>query len=193
MDEIIPDDLYAGLYDVQLIVTTPDGCIDSTTFNSFLNVHPKPNADFRWSPDPITMFNTQVLFTNYSSGADSYQWFFQSAVPNQSSTEDQEVMFPDGQTGLYDVILIANSILGCSDTTLIKVPVKPEVLIYAPNAFTPDGDEFNQSWSVVMEGIDVYEFDLLIYNRWGEVIWESTKEKSSQQGFIIGQSEQKMP
>lgn len=186
MDEIIPDDLYAGMYDVQLVVTTPDGCIDSTTFNSFLNVQPKPNADFRWSPDPITMFNTQVLFTNYSSGADTYQWFFQDAVPNQSSAENQEVMFPDGQTGLYDVILIANSTLGCSDTTLFKVPVKPEVLIYAPNAFTPDGDEFNQSWSVVMEGIDVFVFDLLIYNRWGEVIWESHDVNAAWDGTYKG-------
>ena len=144
MDEIITDDLYAGMYDVQLVVTTPNGCIDSTTFNSFLNVQPKPNADFRWSPDPITMFNTQVLFTNYSSGADTYQWFFQDAVPNQSSAENQEVTFPDGQTGLYDVILIANSTLGCSDTTLFKVPVK--------------------------EGIDVFVFDLLMYSRGREVI-----------------------
>ena len=51
--------------------------------------------------------------------------------------------------------------------------VFPEVLIYAPNTFTPDGDEFNQGWRVFMEGVDVYDFELLIFNRWGETIWES--------------------
>lgn len=51
--------------------------------------------------------------------------------------------------------------------------VYPEVLLYAPNTFTPDDDELNQNWRVYMEGIDLYDFELLIFNRWGEVIWES--------------------
>jgi gliding motility-associated-like protein len=69
---------------------------------------------------------------------------------------------------------------------LIKVPVKPEVLIYAPNAFTPDGDEFNQSWSVIMEGIDITVFDLLVYNRWGEVIWASKDVNATWDGTYKG-------
>jgi len=70
-------------------------------------------------------------------------------------------------------MLIAYSDLGCRDTAIQTLIVFPEVIIYAPNAFTPDGDAFNQTWRVHMEGIDIYNFELLIYNRWGEVIWES--------------------
>lgn len=172
-NSINPVNMYAGAYDVQLIVVSPDGCIDSTTFNSALLVQPQPVADFKWSPDPVTMFNTQVLFTNYSTSANQYQWSFENGVPYQSTNEDVQVMFPDGMTGYYDVSLIATSDLGCSDTVTKTVPVMPEVLLYVPNSFTPDGDEFNQSWIMYMEGIDVTDFTMLVYNRWGEVVWEN--------------------
>ena len=48
-----------------------------------------------------------------------------------------------------------------------------DVLFYAPNTFTPDGDEFNQTWKVEVSGIDEFNFELLIFNRWGEIVWES--------------------
>lgn len=185
-DVIVPEALYAGTYDVTLIVVSPDGCIDSTTFANFLIVKPQPVADFKWSPDPVTMFNTQVLFSNYSTGANAYQWYFEEAVPLTSTSKDVVATFPDGVSGYYNVTLIVTSDLGCIDTVTKIVPVMPEVLIYAPNAFTPDGDEFNQTWKVHMEGIDLYDFELLIFNRWGEVVWESHDIEASWDGTFNG-------
>lgn len=176
-----------GNYDVQLIVTSPDGCIDSTTWYNYLNVHQTPIADFKWSPDPVTMFNTQVLFTEYALYADSYEWSFPGATPNNSTNNDQTVLYPDGQTGTYYVTLIAKSYLGCSDTVTKPVVVLPEVLLYAPNTFTPDGDEFNQTWKVFIEGIDEFDFDLQIFNRWGEVVWESHDASAGWDGTFNGQ------
>jgi len=46
-------------------------------------------------------------------------------------------------------------------------------VIFAPNIFTPDGDEFNEYWRVYITGIDIYDFHLTMYNRWGEIVWES--------------------
>lgn len=48
-----------------------------------------------------------------------------------------------------------------------------EVQLFAPNAFTPDGDYFNDTWKIYMEGIDIYDFHLTIFDRTGQVIWES--------------------
>ena len=143
------------------------------TWIELLNVDPKPVADFKYSPNPVLMFNTQVLFTNYSFNGYTYQWSFEDGVPSQSTQTNVQVLFPDGVEGRYDVQLITTSELGCIDTMDHELIVYPEVLIYAPNAFTPDGDEHNQTWRVFMEGIDVYDFELLIFNRWGEVVWES--------------------
>lgn len=172
-DTITTAEMWAGQYDVQLVVTSYEGCVDSVTWDELLNVDPKPVADFKYSPNPILMFNTQVLFTNYSFNGYTYQWFFEDGVPSQSTQTNVQVLFPDGVEGRYDVTLITTSELGCVDTMNHELIVYPEVLIYAPNAFTPDGDEHNQTWRVFMEGIDVYDFELLIFNRWGEVIWES--------------------
>lgn len=172
-DTITTTELWAGEYDVQLIVTSFEGCVDSTTWLELLSVDPKPKADFKYSPNPVLMFNTQVLFTNYSFNGYTYQWFFEDGVPSQSTQTNVQVLFPDGVEGRYDVTLIATSELGCVDTMEHELIVYPEVLIYAPNSFTPDGDEHNQTWRVFMEGVDIYDFELLIFNRWGEVVWES--------------------
>lgn len=163
----------AGVYDLSLIVVSPEGCVDSTSVNEFLTVHPQPKANFNFVPDPVTMLNTEVLFQNYSSGADSYQWYFEEGDPDFSTLEDPVSTFPEGVVEDYDVELIANSIHDCKDTARAIIQVESDVIIYAPNAFTPDGDEHNPRWKVFIDGIDVKVFDLEIYNRWGELIWES--------------------
>lgn len=172
-ESITTDALQSGVYSVQLIVESPQGCIDSTTFTNFLTVYPQPNADFNYSPNPVKMFNTDVQLTNYSTNGISYQWFIQDGNPSYSEQEHLKTTFPDGISGEYEVTLITTSEFGCSDTITKIVLVIPEILLYAPNTFTPDGDEFNQQWEVFIEGIDIYNFNLKIYNRWGQVIWES--------------------
>ncbi|MCH2230787.1 MAG: gliding motility-associated C-terminal domain-containing protein [Crocinitomicaceae bacterium] len=172
-DTITTNSLMSGQYDLQLIITSFEGCVDSITVIDALDVKPKPSASFTHSPNPVTMFNTTVLFQNTSFYGSNYQWMFENGEPSSSTAEDATVSFPDGVTGTYDVQLVVSSELGCTDTVDYDLIVLPEVLVYAPNSFTPDGDEFNQTWRVFMEGVDVYDFELLLYNRWGELIWKS--------------------
>lgn len=184
---IVTDEMWSGLYDVQLVVTSPFGCIDSTTFIDYLTVHPKPVADFRHSPNPAYMFNPTVHLTNYSVNGDSYEWFIQDGNPSFSQLEHVQTMFPDGLAGDYEVTLITTSEFGCIDTSTQIVIVLPEVLLYAPNTFTPDDDEFNQDWGVHISGIDIFNFELLIFNRWGQIIWESHDPAASWDGTFNGE------
>jgi gliding motility-associated-like protein len=183
---IVTWDFYAGDYDVQLIITSTDGCVDSTTFTDLLHVDPIPVANFGYSPNPVLMFNTQVNFTNLSSNGYTYQWTFEDGNPSASIEENPSVLFPDGVEGEYDVTLITTSELGCSDTITLPLVVMPEVLMYAPNAFTPDGDEHNQNWRIHIVGIDVYDFELQVYNRWGEIVWESQDPEAGWDGTFKG-------
>lgn len=183
---IFTDTLMAGTYDVQLIVTSPLGCIDSVTMIDFLTVQQKPKALFSWSPNPVLMFNTEVHFQNMSFLDYEYDWSFPGAVPSYSSLERPKVTYPDGETGTYPVTLIVTSELGCKDTLTLPVIVYPEVSIYAPNTFTPNGDEFNQYWKVYMQGVDVYSFHLQIFNRWGEIIFESRDSEIGWDGTYNG-------
>lgn len=184
---IVTDEMWSGLYDVQLVVTSPFGCIDSTTFIDYLTVHPKPIADFRHSPNPAYMFNPTVQLTNYSVNGDSYEWFIQDGNPSFSQLEHVQTMFPDGLAGDYEVTLITTSEFGCIDTSTQIVIVLPEVLLYAPNTFTPDDDEFNQDWGIHISGIDIFNFELLIFNRWGQIIWESHDPAASWDGTFNGE------
>ena len=179
--------LDAGAYNVELVVTSVDGCVDSITYTNYLVSHPIPVADFSWNPNPVMMFNTQVQFNNQSEFATDYSWIFEGASPGGSSQENPLVKFPDGEVGNYTVQLIASSDQGCSDTAVRVVTVLPEVILYAPNTFTPDGDEFNQSWQVFMEGIDVSNFELKVFNRWGQLIFVSNDVSSYWDGTFNGQ------
>jgi len=184
---ITSDPLENGFYSVQLIVESPQGCIDSTTFVNFLTVYPEPVADFNYSPNPVSMFNTEVHLTNYSTNGEQYQWFIQDGEPSYSEQKHLYTEFPDGETGSYEVMLITTSEFGCVDSILKTIVVIPEILIYAPNTFTPNADEFNQHWGIYAEGLDIYNFNLKIYNRWGELIWESTNPSEKWDGSYNGQ------
>lgn len=184
---IVTWDMYAGTYDLQLVITSTDGCVDSTTFTDLLVVDPLPEANFGYSPNPVLMFNTEVNFTNLSYNGSTYEWIFEEGSPSFSTDENPTVMFPDGVDGEYDVTLITTSDLGCTDTITIPLVVLPEVLMYAPNAFTPDGDEHNQNWRIHIVGIDVYDFQLQLFDRWGELIWESRDPEAGWDGTFKGQ------
>lgn len=172
-DTIVSPEFWAGDYEIYMMVTTYEGCVDSIRVEDALYVQPKPVANFGYAPNPVTAFNTTVSFSNYSFNGYTYEWYFEGGYPSSSTQEDVQVEFPEGVIDRYDVILITTSELGCVDTMYHELVVQPEILIYAPNTFTPDDDEFNQDWRVFMEGVDIYDWELLIYDRWGEIIWES--------------------
>ena len=84
--------------------------------------------------------------------------------------------------------LIAYSPLGCSDTAWYTVSVVEEVIYYVPNTFTPDGDNYNEYFKAVFtSGFDPYDFTLLLFNRWGEIIWESHDASVGWDGTYGGQ------
>lgn len=172
-DQVTTVEMYEGSYNVQLIVVSPEGCVDSVTYVGFLNSNPKPVADFKWSPNPVQMFNTNVMFANQSVHGYTYQWTFESGTPSTSNLENPKITFPDGEVGQYLTTLITTSPYGCMDTMQYTVAVLPEVILYVPNAFTPDDDEFNQDWKIFMEGVDVTQVTINVFDRWGIKVWES--------------------
>lgn len=187
-DTIYTAGLYGGHHELYMMVTSYEGCIDSIRLENALYVTPKPEANFQFSPNPVTMFNTEVEFFNYSYNGFTYQWYFEGATPSSSTSEELTVTYPDGETGVHEVMLIAISELGCVDTVVRDIQIFPEVILYAPNSFTPDDDEYNQVWKIHIEGIDIYDFTLLIYNRWGEVVWESHDPSVAWDGQYAGRA-----
>jgi gliding motility-associated-like protein len=176
-----------GVYTVSLIVTSDIGCIYTATFPNMITVFNRPIANFNIQPNMISMFNP-FTFLDDGSTTDvvSWDWQIEDGTPSSATTENVNAQFPDGVPGNYEVNLYVTNADGCIDSVMHVVQVVSEVIIYAPNAFTPDGDEFNQTWFVYIDGIDISNFELLIYNRWGEIVFESHDHLAGWDGTYHG-------
>ncbi|UKN01504.1 PKD domain-containing protein [Paracrocinitomix mangrovi] len=165
----------AGTYDVGLEITTTAGCVYDTTFYSYITTYPIPDANFIFQPNPTTIYDTEVTFSDYSS-SDVISWFWEfgaGVLPGTSTVENPTAVYPEGVANDYPVELTVENQYGCQDSMLSVVSIINDVVIYAPNIFTPDGDEYNEGWRVYISGIDIYDFHLTLFNRWGEIVWES--------------------
>ena len=162
-----------GVYDAALTVTSVNGCSGSVAYSQLITVEDVPLAAFTASPMTVSTMDPEVEFTNNSVGASTYAWDFGD---NTGSTDENPThTFPDGESAGYQVELIAYSELyNCSDTAWLTINVEEELIYYVPNTFTPDGDNYNEYFKPVFtSGFDPYDFTLLIFNRWGEIVWES--------------------
>jgi gliding motility-associated-like protein len=162
----------AGCFDITLTTTDINGCVNSFTAANVICVEAPPIAAFTPSDNELSTLYTEVLFDNNTTGAVQYSWSFgdDSALTDE---ENPTHTYPE-EPGTYQVVLIATSPLGCVDTAISVIQVYEELLYYVPNTFTPDYDNYNQTFQPVFtSGFDPYDYTLLIYNRWGEVIFES--------------------
>ncbi len=162
----------SGTYDVTLSLTTSGGCVVTKTYANYIVVDNTPSASFLTSSTSLNSFNSTVNFNNTSIGGVNYSWDFGDGT--QSNVEDPVHTYEVGISSNYTVELIAESEVGCTDTATMELTTGGELIYYIPNAFTPDGDEFNQTFQPVFtEGFDPFDYTLLIFNRWGEVVFES--------------------
>jgi gliding motility-associated-like protein len=163
--------LYAGCYDVTL-TTEVNGCTSSFTAANVVCAEDLPVAEFSYLPGQITTLDTEVEFSNYSQGANTYVWNFGDG--NFSSDFDPSHEFPSENAGEYQVVLIATSAAGCVDTAISIISISEELIFYVPNAFTPDDDSYNPLFMPVFtSGFDPQDYHLTIFNRWGEIVFES--------------------
>jgi gliding motility-associated-like protein len=176
-----------GLYDVTITIVSDSGCTYTYTYNNMIEVYDIPTASFSATPNPTTMFETHVTLINSSSSdVVSYQWTMPGATPASATTENVQVDYPEGTAAQYLVTLMVTNQYGCVDEITQTIEVESDVILYAPNTFTPDGDENNQQWFVYVDGIDMSSFELRIMNRWGEVIFESFDPKGKWDGTYNG-------
>jgi len=159
-----------GCYDIELLVTS-NGCASSILQNDMICLESIPVASFSPSASTFLGNSQNILFTNNSVGATSYFWDFGD---EQNSTVENPSNVYTNINGSMLVTLVATTPLGCTDEYSVVINYLEQTIIYVPNTFTPDQDEFNQTWGPVFtQGFDPYHFDLFVFNRWGELIWES--------------------
>jgi trimeric autotransporter adhesin len=138
-----------------------------------VQINTGPVADFTATPTVLSNMNPYSVMQNTSIGAVSYLWDF-GDNSMASTLENPDHYFPYSDSGTYLITLIAMDQNSCVDTAYASVQVSEELIFYVPNTFTPDHDSFNETFlPIFTSGYDPYNYTLLIFDRWGEVVFES--------------------
>jgi gliding motility-associated-like protein len=161
----------AGVYSVQLIVTSAAGCADTITISNLISVLAVPAAAFGYDPHEITTLAPLIQFSDSSANATAWLWNFGDA--SSSTSSDQHPSFTYDAAGCYPVSLIVSNSAGCADTAEQLVCIAPEVTLYVPNAFTPNSNGHNDVFIPVGTGISESGYHLMIYDRWGNLVFET--------------------
>ncbi len=160
----------AGAYNVTLTVNDVNGCTNSLTQNNYINVYPNPLAGFSViSEQPATLIEATVVFDDVSNGGAAAIWYFGDGDTVVTVPGDMAHNYAD--TGAYHVTQIVINQYGCSDTAEYDVYIVPYTTLYVPNTFTPNGDGKNDFFFAY--GEYVANFNMMIFDRWGNLIFES--------------------
>jgi len=182
-----------GTYTVSLTAFGPGNTTNTAVHVDSIVVHPSAVAYFVIQPTSVIVPTEPVYLYNLSGNADSYLWNFGDGSTSTELNPIHQYTAP----GSYDVLLIANNQWNCPDTFAVQGAVTGEASgdIAFPNAFTPndngptDGYYDPQSYDndfffPVQEGVE--GFSLQVFNRWGELVFETTDVKQGWDGYYRG-------
>ncbi len=180
-----------GTYNVTLTITSNGGCVSTSTGNNVVIVNPSPTANGTASPFVTDMQNPTISFTDLSSGGITVLWDFGDGIT--SNINHPSHTYQD--TGTYVVTITVTNQFGCTDIYQFTVVIEPFYTFVVPNAFTPNpgggsGGQYDPTSLLnnVFYPFTEYvkEFRMRIFNRWGELIFESTDIKIGWDGYYRG-------
>lgn len=185
-----------GVFDVQLRVSTTNGCARTNQTPSKVIVKPSPVADFYATPEQTDIRNPYGQFINTTAGSNvSYEWTIDRFATARS--RDTAYTFPD--TGSYNISLLAVNFNGCRDSISKVFRVRPYFNAKIPNAFTPNQSNGNNGYynsnSLNNDVFFIFadyakSVHMMIFNRWGELIFESVDKNRGWDGFYRGEMSQ---
>jgi gliding motility-associated-like protein len=169
----------AGKYDFKLAANSAlTGCSDTLIKTGLVEVHPKPKADFTVDYPVAIIENANLQFTNLTQDVEIFDWDFGDGFT--ATEENPKHTFTE--MGTFPVNMIVESEFGCIDTAMMDIEVLP-FNVFTPNAFRPDSEiPENREFMPVGAGVDPETFNMQVFNRWGEVIFESNNPDNKWDG-----------
>ena len=146
------------------------GCQARSSFNNAVLIKEGVKADFTYDFEPPLKPNSTVTLNSTPPNANSWSWFYK----NRLFARDPSTSIRFKDTGLQMIQLLVTNANACTDSVTKVIDVAPIDTYFLPNAFTPNFDGLNDSYKGVgvLDGIQV--FNMKIFNRWGELIFETT-------------------
>ncbi len=172
-----------GTYDVTATVVDNIGCVGTTTLTNLVTVWPLPVADFSATPQPTSLLNSAITFTDQSIGAVSWVWSF-GADSATSLLQNPTYTYQD--TGSFNATLIVTNQYGCMDSTNKEIIILEDYAIYIPNTFTPNADGINDLFFPQGIGINPDNYEMWIFDRWGNLIYKTNTWPGGWDGTVQG-------
>jgi gliding motility-associated-like protein len=139
----------------------------------YIIAYPSPNAAFTTVSPQIDYYSGSVEFVNNSVNAQFYSWDFGYASSG-SNEVNPSFQYPQWTEGNYVVTLTATDTNGCFDIAQMIISSSETVRLNVPNTVTIDGNNLNELFFPVFSNFDeVSDFNFTIFNRWGELIYET--------------------
>ena len=159
-----------GIFTVGLTVTSNNQCVTELVKPDYITVHPNPVARFVADPVKVSVLDPKIQFTDNSTGAVQWNWNFGDGTTTGSLDNAPSHTYASHiDSTSYIVMLDVENEFGCTDETSLKVYVLPHISIYIPNAFSPNNDNHNNDFRAF--GENIVEYQMWIFNRWGEEIF----------------------
>lgn len=179
-----------GVYSVTLSATNVVGDTVTLTKEMIIEVLENPVAQFAVYPTTPLNVPGEVLYTdNRSLNATDFIWYFGDG----NSSTDFEPQHKYTEEGVFTISLIASNGNGCADTTALTSGIRTvnsgQLLI--PNAFIPNtqgagsGNALNNEVFLPLVQ-KVNKFQMMIFNRWGQLMFESTNSEVGWDGYFQG-------
>ena len=172
-----------GTYTIKLVAIDTSTCNKIDSFKMSITIAEKPTASFTWSP-VTPQQNFPYTFTNTSSpDAIRFKWLFgdgDSLLTISRSNIDHQY----NTSGTFEVLLIAYNSAGCPDTARASVVAIIVPRLDLPNAFTPQSNSLNSI--VYVRGFGIGRMKWRIYNRFGNLVFESSSQSVGWDGKYKG-------
>lgn len=180
----VPPHTYSGFgqFSPYITVVTADGCTSSDTLSNPITVYGYPEVNFIYSPEEVNVLETTLQFTNLTEGASQYDWDF--GAFGSSQVVNPRITLPQIDNLEAEVCLTATNSDGCSADTCKTIIVESILQVWTPNCFTPDQDKINEVWLPVINGADKRSYHLWIYDRWGNMVFETTDPDKGWNGSV---------
>jgi gliding motility-associated-like protein len=158
----------------------------TSQISTIVVVNPRPTANLTANPLITTADSPVITFENNSIGDDLLVFSTGDGTTYNQFDSSFEYAYPFSE-GNYTASLWVQNQFGCSDSTQLVIQIKGDEIFYVPNTFTPDGDEHNHIFSPVFTtGFDPANFQFDLFNRWGELIFQSLNADKGWDGFYNG-------
>jgi gliding motility-associated-like protein len=172
----------SGNIHTNLTMEFDNGCTFEFSKVVGVEVLESPDADFYYNPDPARQAELTELIDISKGNPEFWEWY----VEGEYISSEERPMHLFEEARMYEVKQVVIDYNGCSDTAIHWVEVIGDFTVYVPNAFTPDGNGRNNYFKPVLSNIleDGYEF--LVFNRWGEVVFQTNDLNTPWDGTYAG-------